>query len=584
MAEQKSFLTLPLSSIRRSIKDIDDSYRNPWDIYAELAQNAVDAIRRMQKKHHEKGRIELKIDARRQTIEITDNGCGIASQDLPHLLQLFSSGKDKDPDLVGEKGVGLKFAFFQSTYFKIISSDGQSGGWAEIKDARLWKKGTNNEELKLNFEEQNDLPRGTTIILNGVEIEKQKDDEQSTSIFNLSFNQLKYVLRNATYFGDVTSIWNPAADQISIDLLYSDLNGQQYHEILENKFFLPIEGYNDATIVDIDEFEAWSQSTDRNDSDKRNKLQKKILVLKGEHMHRSRKINYWACFLPARKHWDEINRKHNLLPQGLDNIDEWSQNNSYCIFSPGIYTATKGMPTGISIAKPNTGNAGYWQNFFMIFQDDTLTFDIGRKSIHGKTQAIYQQLAKTIFNRITKYVVRYTSATGDNLDDSDPFSLIDVIQDVKSKIDLNSTKVKFKKSPYDQEASVAAIFYELIGNQTINDIEPIYSCYKHKYDLYANFIPENQKARFYIIEFKSRLLNIVKDFPDARKVFNQMNCIVCWNVTDEDIQCLSDFGINCDEISGSELSTPNHPSSVTHYLTIPNCDPVYVIDLKKIVL
>ena len=29
---QESFLKFPLSSIRRSIKDIDDSYRNPWDI------------------------------------------------------------------------------------------------------------------------------------------------------------------------------------------------------------------------------------------------------------------------------------------------------------------------------------------------------------------------------------------------------------------------------------------------------------------------------------------------------------------------------------------------------------------------
>ena len=88
---QFSFLEFPLSSIRRSIKDIDDSYRNPWDIYAELSQNAVDAIRKMQETSDEEGKIKIIINSQEKSIIFEDNGCGIAQDDLPQMLKLFSS-------------------------------------------------------------------------------------------------------------------------------------------------------------------------------------------------------------------------------------------------------------------------------------------------------------------------------------------------------------------------------------------------------------------------------------------------------------------------------------------------------------
>ena len=74
MAELE-FLKFPVTIIRRSIKDIDSSYRNPWDIYAELAQNAVDAIRKVQFKDGETGRINIEINAQNKSIVFEDNDC-----------------------------------------------------------------------------------------------------------------------------------------------------------------------------------------------------------------------------------------------------------------------------------------------------------------------------------------------------------------------------------------------------------------------------------------------------------------------------------------------------------------------------
>ena len=40
------FLMPTLNEIRQSIRGIDDSYNNFWDVLAEIVQNAIDAIHR----------------------------------------------------------------------------------------------------------------------------------------------------------------------------------------------------------------------------------------------------------------------------------------------------------------------------------------------------------------------------------------------------------------------------------------------------------------------------------------------------------------------------------------------------------
>ena len=372
------FLKFPITSIRRSIKDIDDSYRNPWDIYAELAQNSVDAIRKMQLESDEKGKISITVNAKEKSIIFEDNGCGISYDDLPQLLNLFSSGKAGESSSVGEKGVGLKFVLFQSTDFTIKSSDGISAGIANIKDARLWKKSVSEEELLLDINPIDPYPHGTTISLKGIELDRDDSDEQGTPLFRLTFEQLKFLLRNKTFLGETYSLWAEEVNPIEIIIKYTDFNGVYYEEVLKNEYILPTEGLSKSDIVDIKEFEEWLSLKDRSDNDKRAKLQGKVLMLKGSYLHNNyRKISYWVCFLPTRRDWEQINKGLKLVPDDFDinkdNIDE----NDYCIINSGIFTATKGMPTGISISHPNSYSAGYWSNFLCCFKMMHLLLTLG---------------------------------------------------------------------------------------------------------------------------------------------------------------------------------------------------------------
>lgn len=563
-----NFLTPSLNQIRRSIRGIDDSYNNFWDILAELIQNSVDAIYRTNETNA--GEISLHIDCQKKEISIKDNGCGIKADKLIELLRPFSTDKADDETQIGEKGVGLKFAYFQSTFFSIRTGDSSGSAYVEIKDARLWKQQTNNEQLSLELKTDDAPFCGTEIILKGIE---------NDLLFRLSISQMKYILRTKTAAGNTSTIWQNVRP-IHIALEMTDFNGN--HEVGEvpYKFCLPTELLQSNDQIDLDEFEAWLHAGDRTDLDKRTKLRDKVITAKGTIQHQGyRNINYWVCFVPTRNVWNQLSIGANLATQELLSDENWLNETGFVLYRNGIYTSVKGMPTGISVEHPSTGYSGYWSNMFILFEDQSLKFDIGRKSIHGLTANIYKGHAKDIFNRFLQYVVKYVSGSVEPL--TEEWNKEALIDEIKSLPNLNSNIVKFAKNPKDQEASVAAIFYELIGSGRISDVEPLISGYRNKYDLYAKW-----NNRTVIIEFKSHLKNIVKDFDDARKLFNEMDYIVCWEVTDEDAAKMQQLSIAIEELHESSLfqTAPQHIACCTHKLLInANVSPVYVIDLKRFI-
>lgn len=161
------------------------------------------------------------------------------------------------------------------------------------------------------------------------------------------------------------------------------------------------------------------------------------------------------------------------------------------------------------------------------------------------------------------------------------FNREELYDQIKSMVNLDIASINFQKNPKDQEASVAAIFYQLIGSKDITDIKPIISGYRNKYDLYAKI---NNFTN--IIEFKSSLSNVIKDFNDAKKLFDEIDYLVCWDINDDDKQKFHNFNIVIEEIRRSSLNPipSNHSVAATHKLILSGIsNPIYVIDLKKLV-
>ena len=265
--ERIPFLQPTIHSIRKSIKGIDDSYNNFWDILAELIQNSVDAINR---KFEKKGIIEIEVDSINKSIKIYDDGVGIEKDKIPMLLSPFSTDKENDFGSIGEKGVGLKFVIFQSNDFKMKTSalNSQEVSEVSIPGAKMWKEGDSLEDFCLNMETKIDDFQGTEIIIKGIENDK---------LFDLNFNSLKFIIRTKTAIGNILSIFEENND-IRVSLKYTDKSGTTNFEELPYKYWLPTENIKKSDKCDLDDFKAWLSESDRSDAEKRNKLKNKIIV------------------------------------------------------------------------------------------------------------------------------------------------------------------------------------------------------------------------------------------------------------------------------------------------------------------
>lgn len=562
-----SFLHYGVSHIRQSILDIDDSYNNEWDILAELIQNSVDAIRDA---HIAPGTIELMVDCQNKIIGIKDNGIGIESDDILSLLALFGTNKKGQETSVGEKGVGLKFAIFSCNNFSLKTATKNSACHVFVKDAYNWKKGSHNIDLPLNKEDIEPNFTGTEIVLSEV---------QDSPIFDLSLDQLKYILRTRTAIGNTNVVFGNTDIDIKVVLNYISPDGTFKLEDLPFKYLLPTEGVPNSEKISIDEYNNYLAAADRDNIQKRQKLKNRIVYLTKKLPVKNAKnkfVDVFLCLVPGRVTWRTLNIAYNLATaEDLEN-ETFLQDFSYATFQPGIFTSVKGMPTGVRVEPPITGTAGAWGSLFMLFDDRKLTFDIGRKAIHGKTQKIYQQYAREIFNDLRNTVLRYIS--GDITPETSQWDRDEAFAEVEALVELKNENTKFGKIPRDQEASVAAIFFECLGNNKITGITPLVAGHKNKYDLYALW----EKKRV-IIEFKSHLHNIIQDGQDQIKLFNEIDCVVCWDVSEIDEQKFKDVSIALEEIPKTSVlnkTTDAFPHS-THILRYSNfAKPIYVIDLK----
>ncbi len=566
MKNTVNFLTPAINHIRKSIRDIDDSYNNEWDILAEILQNSVDAIR---KNGAENNQIQIIIDAEKKEISVIDNGTGILIDKLPDLLKPFSSDKDNDTSTVGEKGVGLTFVIFSCNYFEIITGDGKKAANAIIKDAHTWKNSMSEEELKLYIDPIEEEFRGTKVILKNV---------VDSPIFNLNFDQLKYVLRTRTILGNTKGIWE---DDINIDisLKFKDQNGEEKEENIPFRYLLLPETLKENEKISLDYFiENYGEAL-KTDAEKRRALFGKVIYHQGEYTHtNNRKIKFYAYFLPGRAMWDKFSNIWGLITDEKIEDENYNSNFHYALLRPGIFTSVKGMPTGISINSPKTGYAGYWSNIFIIFEDVSLKFDIGRKSIHGQQSLILQKYAKEIFNLYLKYITKYVSRDRGN--ENGEWDKDEVFGEIEEMVSINTDKTLFLKSPKGQEAQVCAMFYEMAAKGIIKDLKFLTSGYKGRYDLYALW-----GRKKVVIEFKSELRNILRDFNDEQKLFDEIDCIVCWDVSEEDQKILQNKSITIDQISSSSIlgNRPTFPNA-THELNLGGIvNPIYVIDLKKII-
>jgi molecular chaperone HtpG len=154
----------------------------------------------------------------------------------------------------------------------------------------------------------------------------------------------------------------------------------------------------------------------------------------------------------------------------------------------------------------------------------------------------------------------------------------EVFHEVEGLPDLGSKKSRFVKRPNSQEATVAGMFFEMIGCGEFKEVKPLISGYKDRYDLYAKW-----KARRVVLEFKYDLSGLFKDFTEERKMFNEINAVVIWEVTEADRIQAKRRGIDVEAVQQSDLVEFQGFPGASQRLTLGDVTPIYVIELKNLV-
>ncbi len=398
-------------------------------------------------------------------------------------------------------------------------------------------------------------------------------NDSNHPIFGYSVDELMFFMRTKTALGDTGYIWDtPLIADVSFS--HVDGGGKESKKVFDCKYLLPIDPLRGNDTEEIVAFNEWLKSQDRSDQEKRKKLMNKVVWTKCKTQQSGRTIRYWSCFVPKREYWKRMSQS-----VGLSNADEEqtpTEDLPGVAFTGGLQTSTKGMPTGISLELRPRGSAGYVPNFFIIVDDPSLKFDIGRKSIHGRQQGLLREVAYKSFREYLNTARKYMGG------DLDP-ELLDwnrdeLFEEIEGLPNLDSQLSRFLKRPNSQEATVAAMFFELLGKGRFADIKPIISGYKGRYDLYAKW-----KMRRVVLEFKFDLSGLFKDFNEERKMFNEINAVVIWEITESDRIQAERRGIGIDKIQLSALvESVSFPES-SHRLTLGDVSPIYVVELRPLI-
>ena len=186
-------------------------------------------------------------------------------------------------------------------------------------------------------------------------------------------------------------------------------------------------------------------------------------------------------------------------------------------------------------------------------------------------QIAYENFREYI-NNVRKYLGGDIDTETGTWDRDETFAEVDGLPNLESK---NS---RFVKRPNAQEATVAGMFFEQIGKGGFSEVYPLISGYKQRYDLYARW-----KNRRIVVEFKYDLEGLLNDFNEEKKMFNEINVAVLWEVTEEDRRLAARRGMTIEPVQATPLIEQQAFPNANYRLSLGDVTPIYIVEMKQIV-
>ncbi len=125
---------------KREIKNILKSYTGYFDLFAEMIQNALDAVEK-RKEDEEEGyypQISIHINIQQGEVTVVDNGCAMVLAQFRQFLKPSLSFKDGGLTR-GNKGVGATYLAFGFNHLEVATKPGTAEVYAGVlRRGREW--------------------------------------------------------------------------------------------------------------------------------------------------------------------------------------------------------------------------------------------------------------------------------------------------------------------------------------------------------------------------------------------------------------------------------------------------------------
>ncbi|MDG6970067.1 MAG: ATP-binding protein [Nitrososphaerota archaeon] len=527
--------------LRKEIQNIRDSYSHPWDLLAELLQNSVDAIRRSDSEHHGNNhRIQLTVDCKNKTLHVVDDGVGFPLSRLKDLLAPHGTDKADRDNEIGQKGIGLKFAIFSCDDFSLQSMGPDGFVCGSVRNASSWVSGrTGQRPLFVQSHTAHPLDTERRTELHLAQIDESTDG--GPSIFDLSRTQLEYLLRTRTAIGNSRALFGLEDPRITVLLTHVvPSSGQSVSEV-PYSYLPPTDLLQAKDRVRLRDYLA--QAANLSDGQKAARLKDKTIWDTGEYPVNNRTVRWYACLVPSRHNWAKMKSSAGLSTDSAEGTSD--DGLAGTLLREGIYLSTRGMPTGVELVHPEVGNSILWGRALFLLEDDSLEFDLGRKSVPGRTQWLLKRIAGEKFKEFVKPALL---AAGESETRAGPPAVYNMekqsaFTEMEHLTDLGLPSISFQKYPDRQEAAVVAIFHELVGAGFLRNYKSLRQSYKATYDLWGKYrvVPSDigssvrgSRTDEYeipiVIEFKFEAADVIDDVTDRRKFFEDIDLVVCWDI------------------------------------------------------
>jgi len=564
---RESFGSAGIEQLSSNIERIIASYRHPYDFFVEMIQNCCDAIiDKFGFESLDKGKVTVEVNTTEYEIKITDNGCGISSDDIYRVLVTGASLKrEKGRGKYGFMGFGLTFVAFQTEYLEIASVHDEVESRISYKD--LWKVAFLGEDIPDSEQEKSNTSHhshkatesGTTITLRfPKELPQDNAHENLRLCFSYASNHklMTAILRTRSCIGSLNPFFNKDFKNFNFEFIVDGEKIAIDTKYLTNEDIVLMRDPFDEKTISKAEFDKMLTLGDsipqkvRKETFARSEIHDFVTSLEvGER----KKIEFRVYISAMSK--TEFNDYTSEVNEGVKEEDKF-------IISNGLWLAFNGMPTGIKLDDfDHSRMLPYTVIVDVLSVETRKEMDAGRKGITEYTANLLRNKVGSIlrdrgFIKYREYVV------GAEIPDPDPLG--DPVNDLLTLMERKQKKhitLVNSMSPVINENEVISLFSELCSKDVLKGYEIKLISSNKVYDgvidydlvhtdetvwsstnslgiaqeIFDRAADRIQKQNV-VIEFKRDLPALYKDYLRWRKKLSDIKILIVWDVVDEKIE------------------------------------------------